>query len=89
MQPFLYFGLYNDITVKDSKAKNCSSHNCERLHLKFAGFVLDFIVLLARKLLPFFKDTRVKYLAGLRTTLYNIEIFKDGAFDLRLCGLLG
>ena len=52
MQPFVYFGLYNDITVRISKAKNCSSHYV--VHLKVPGFVLDFIVLLAIKLPAFF-----------------------------------
>ena len=55
----LFICLYNDITVRVSEAKNCPSHNnCERLHLEVPGFVLDFMVLLARKLPAFIKDTR-------------------------------
>ena len=52
MQIFVCFGLYNDITMRVSKAENCSSH--EMVHLKVPGFVLDFIVLLAIKLPAFF-----------------------------------
>ena len=66
--------------MRVSEAKNCSSHNnCERLHWKVPGFVLDLMVLLAKKLPAFIKDTR--YFTGLKTILYDTEIFKDGAFD--------
>ena len=52
-------------------------------------FCVGFYCAHGYKVTPFsFKDTRVKYLTGLRNTLYNTKIVKNGGFDCEVVRVL-